>query len=323
MNEPAVEQRIHWISIFLFFCAFILLITGIGICLYYLSTPYEKGYVLSYTFTEALACFFFIFLLLKLIDKPFLNIKGVRFLFFAIIFSSLSARHIIKTNKENYLAKNCIKEVNHLIHCNLGALSLDSLPNKYFSKEYGNFASFLNLWKDWILFANRETTILYELIEESSIDQRLEKENLSDYFSILETIIKLQRLRNLLERIEYKYNEFINNVTNCFESVGFKKINGIEYFISTFKEGQEKSDLLFKGSFIVLKEFFLAMENLLSFMVEKNGSYTFQDDQLIFTEDKDVEIYNDYVQKIQELGDQYEKTLKQIEEIRERTLQNM
>lgn len=184
-------------------------------------------------------------------------------------------------------------------------------------EKYGKSAPIIQSIQDAYLELQelrKENDIIVGIMNEPSI---FSKETLSDLNKIKEKRALLDKTTNDIEVLGNKLNDLIGRFKSSLENLDVSSIMkaGIE---DGLQDSLIETTLTISNNLKHMNNVIKGMKNMIVFLEEKQGAYTFEGEQLAFYEDDDVDAYNklfnEYSKAIDENNKNYESVQKNINE---------
>lgn len=295
-----IKKRIHLISILMIIIAIVLL-WEVAIA----------NSISAQNFGNALGQRLIPLLLISLIFRRYPKV----FLCSSILFLSLSIyTFYLSYNqrvKDAQMAKS-MNEMNQIFQLALNEDAKSISSKNYLSGEYGEAGPLLKIVSDGAEFSNRQSTRLVEALEKVDFENILSPEKLCNQEEIISSIEKLNAFSNVLDECANEQKQYIEEI----EAKAHSQIaEGVmkESFLEGFKNSINSNSFLASEFYRIQKERIRVCKCLLKFMKFIRGSYTYVNQTLVFDNDIDLKMYQDYLYQLNNIGKQNEEVLHQME----------
>ena len=180
-------------------------------------------------------------------------------------------------------------------------------PPKRSPQSYGKLQPVMDWLNNHISTIKNDYIEFNNAIEKEHIEILLAPETLSNRDRIIEAKSKLQRINRLYDeyekQIEKRTNEAKIQISKLEAEDSLKK-----ELLTGVNKGEKEREPIFKEFFRIERTFITETDNLLNFLLTRSGKYWFENGKMIFYAESDVERYNKFMQKIDNL-DKEESTL--------------
>lgn len=161
----------------------------------------------------------------------------------------------------------------------------------------------------------KEAVNIMDVINDESI---FSEETLSDLNKIKEKRALLDKSSKDIEEVGNKINDLRNRLKNDVEELDIKKVIK-ENFIKGFEASIYESSKITANSLKYTDNIIKSINNMVAYLEENQGAYTFESDKLAFYKENDVNAYNklfaEYNKAIDENNKNYEDIIKNANEI--------
>jgi len=233
---------------------------------------------------------------------------SILFLFLSVYAFSFSHYRRVK---DAQMAKS-LDEMKQIFQLALNEDAKSISSKNYLSGEYGEAGPLLKIMSEAAEFSNRQSTRLAEAIQKVDFESIISPEKLCDQKEIISSIEKLNALSNVLDECENEQKQYAKEI----EAKAHSQIaEGVmkESFFEGYKKSINSNSFLASENYRIQKEMIRVCKCLLKFMKFIKGSYTYEDQTLIFEYDIDLKMYQDYLYQLNNLGRQAEEVFNQLE----------
>ena len=304
-----IKKRIHLISILMIIIGIVLLYE---VALANSISAENFGNVLGQRLIPLLV----ISLIFKRYPKVFLCCS---ILFLSLSIYAFSFSHYRRV-KDAQMAKS-MHEMKQIFQLTLNQ-DAKSIPSKnYLSGEYGEAGPLLKIVKEAAEFSNRQSTRMAEAIQKVDFESIISPEKLCNQKEIISSIEKLNALSKVLDECENEQKQYAKEIeakAHTQISEGVMK----DSFLEGFKNSINSNSFLASENYRIQKEMIRVCKCLLKFMKFIKGSYTYEDQILLFEYDIDLKMYQDYLHQLNNLGRQAEEVFNQFELQKKSMMQN-
>lgn len=238
---------------------------------------------------------------------------------FAVSFSVCATYDLIKTNINTYQLNNAKQELARLFKdLDKGALSP---VNEYSEVQYGDFANVFIVLKDSFKLSENLTAEINEAC--TDLENIINPEALCEYENIIQAKNTVAAFAEKLNLCEKKYDESLALTQFRFNEVLSGNENLKRHFLKGFEEGKKTSNELMNEFFDIEKKSAQKIDDVLTFLSTKSGTFMWSDGTFIFDTDEDVDMFNQLVQTLSELGQKEELIIEKLEGYRQSVLQGL
>jgi hypothetical protein len=296
-SAPAQPER-QWalgLSLFIFFASLAMLLYT---SLKFSPSAYRAGYRLGTVMTISL----FVALAAFLIWQFALNkAKGMGVLMFAGGFLLLSVFQSAAAYREGQKARLAVTDITALAQQMMSGGEVSTKDSD--DKKYGDMAPMVRIVSDYAKDMQNDMLEMNTEMEALGLDTMLKRETLQDAAHINGGKQRLQTMREILDRYEVRFRQRADDIPGKVAASGMDDSQKRE-FISGFNTTKDQGLRDISEFFTIERAFVSKTEELLDFMRGRQGRYKFTSDQVIFSSQRDVEVYNGYLTEINRIAQQ-------------------
>jgi hypothetical protein len=175
------------------------------------------------------------------------------------------------------------------------------------------FAPLMKIANEVMEFNEQEDLKFNAIIEEINVDDLLDFNNLINPLALKSNVEKLDVIQKKFTESQQRVDDNALVIDNKIKSFA-AKLATPERFLKSYNEGKKPGMDLKKERYQVLIDITKKIRNLLNFLITVQGTYSIENEHLIFEEDESVDKFNAYFSSILELFGKEEDILKRISE---------
>jgi len=228
-------------------------------------------------------------LIVVLIIGKLIKRKELALLIFALAFTVIAGFNSYDKLQESKIINRSIQAV------------LNPSSESYSKKEYGEFAPFLIILRNYQKQMNDLSETMKNEIGSQSIDDVLSQQTLSNSHNIQNALLRLSNVQKSIDKYKMLYKNKMNELKEEISKVDASpdlKQSSIRGYTKGFRESTRIMDQIFDTE----KDSMITTKKLLNFLLERQGKYEFQNGQIAFYEDSDINQYNNFISKINSLA---------------------
>lgn len=245
---------------------------------------------------------------------------GTGLLWFSMVFSVFAFQTALATRPERLNAKACVETMESFMQCAIAGEDIRQIPID--ERTHGKMAPVLRLIRDWVLDMQREGEKYRKEMETFKLGGLLEPSVLEDPERIADA---RTRLKGGIEATEKYFSKFLRLVDEMPRRLADAKLpsNAKAGMLAGMREslGPQRAKL---AEFQRIETgILLETDAILEFMSRRQGHYSFEDGQLLFETDNDMQTYNEHFTRLQRLSAEEEAFMRRLPEDAQRSLEKL
>jgi hypothetical protein len=225
-------------------------------------------------------------------------------------FSLCTAYTLIKGDKEPYQFNNFKQEISRLVSDSSSVGVAQGSTSEYSVEDYGDLAGMLPIMKEALEYSEKMTAEINAAC--ADLEDIFNRKDLCQYENIIRARVCVASFMDKLNECEKKYAEDVVYVESRIKDVFSEKENLKRAALRGFARGKKTGNELTAEYFNIERAVAKKIDNMLSFLAKKSGSFTRQDGQFIFKSDRDADTYNVLVEDFIEYSKKEELVLERL-----------